>query len=513
MGEGKAGTARTSHWLLLLVPPLLAWRSPVIGGAYFEAQYLIVPLAALLGRRFGIAGVMAVALGGLAFVVSVQGLPFGALGGSPGLYLVALCVAAMASVAPFQWPAWPVRDRIAARIALAAPLLLVISFAAGQSQSAGSAATRLAFFFSTSVLGYFAIFAMAARGVRLWPVLAGLVLVAAVTWPLTFAGVLPGRRADPSLAIAFLQPAQVLAAIAFYAAGATLRGALGHRATPWGFWRWPYLAAAVLLLLWFGPDPGIPIRRGGVYGVYIAQVAILLPVAAFTAGLLRGVRGTMFVTAFATALLAVGFLGRMLEIDLFRYRSLPLEAPFVALAFGRLGAALAAQGAPAAAGSPWVRALNYFALGLATTGAIVGEGGVARALLGAAFAVVFCLLYYAGVRARRATAGTPREITPEGWLTVTTVVCVAFILAAHAQEAWNEARAQVEGLWYFAGALWETLRDGDELETGTTAFVALVVALLVLGAIAAVRKSIRDARKVYRDLQAVADYVRRPRGA
>lgn len=515
MGEGKgeAGAARKSHWLLLLVPPLLAWRSPVFGNAYFDAQYLLIPLAALLGGRFGIAGVMAVALGGLTFVVAAHGAAFpGSLGGAPGLYLIALCVAAMATVAPFQWPAWPARDRMASRVALAAPLLLVLSITAGQSQSAGSGGVRLAFFFGMSVLGYFAIFAMAARGARLWPVLAGLAAVAAVTWPLTLAGVLPGRRADPGLAILFLQPAAVLAAIACYSAGATLRGALGHRATPWGFWRWPYLTAAVLLVLWFGPDPGIRVRQGGVYSIYFAQIPVLLPVAAFAAGVLRGARGTVFVTALATALPLLGLLGRALDIDLFRYRSLPLEAPFVAFAYAKLGAALVMQGVPARRGSPAVRAFNYFLLGIVTTGAIVGEGGTARVVLGTLFAVAFLLLCYAGVRARRATAGTPQEITPEGWLTATTVVCVAFILAANAQEALSGARAQIQGLWYFAGALWETVREGKELDTGTTAFVVFFVALLVAGAVASVRKSIRDGRKVYGDLKAVAAYVKRPRG-
>lgn len=509
MGEGsrEANAGRSGHWVLLLVAPLLAYRLPVFASASFDPGYLLVPFAALLGRRLGLTGVIALAIGALPFVVGFQGRFFpGSFGGSPALYLIALCVAAMAASAkPFEWPRWPAQDRMATRVALAAPSMLVLSIAIGHSQTAASGGTRLAFYFSLSLLGYFAIFAMAARGVRLWPVLVGLVAAAAITWPLTLAGVLPGQRSDPSLAVSLVQPATALAALVFYSVGATLRASLERRAA-WGFWRWPYLAAAALLVIWFGPDPSIRIE-GSWVSVRFFQVAAVLPVVAFAAGLLRGVRGTAFVTVAASVLVLVGFL--LHDIGAFRGRVVPLEAPFVAAAYGRLGAALTEQSAGAAAGSRVMRAISYVLLGLATTSAIAQDGGVVRTFLAAAFATAFCLLYYAGVRARRATAGTSHQITSEGWLTFTTLVCVAVILGANAQQVLNELGSQFQGLLFFVGAVYETLREGRQADMGTAAIAAVFVAVFALGAVSAIRKSVKDLRKVLGDLKTLAAYASR----
>src|ERR1039458_2072382 len=70
------------HWTLLFLPPLLAYSSPWFGGVSFSAQYLVVPFAALLAKRFGVTGVIAIALGGLAFVVGISGSGWGSFGGS-----------------------------------------------------------------------------------------------------------------------------------------------------------------------------------------------------------------------------------------------------------------------------------------------------------------------------------------------------------------------------------------------------------------------------------------------
>src|ERR1039457_2911360 len=136
------------HWTLLFLPPLLAYSSPWFGGVSFSAQYLVVPFAALLAKRFGVTGVIAIALGGLAFVVGISGSGWGSFGGSPALYLVALATAAIvASPRPAsEWLRWPERDAAANWLVVAAPLALLTGIGTGYLESSnGAGSLRLLF--------------------------------------------------------------------------------------------------------------------------------------------------------------------------------------------------------------------------------------------------------------------------------------------------------------------------------------------------------------------------------
>ena len=508
------------RWMLLFAPPLLAFSSPWFeGGFHFNAQYLVVPLAALLGARHGLTGVIATAIGGLAFVIGFGPLAWGYFGGSPALYLIAVAVAAIsASSTPYLvWPRWPAKDEAAAWLAFAAPFLLVVSIGATGSYTSGP---RVGFHFSFALLGYFLIFAMGVRGARAWPLAAGLALAAALTWGLAFYGLLGRPRGQAYASIGVLQPASVLAALAAYSGGGALNAFLRGRPAS-RFWQRPYTATILLLVLWFGPQPldWMRVHIGGIASIQFLQAPVVLPIAAFTAGLLRSTRGVVFVTVLAPVLMALSALGAVLldelaGIDL-RWR-VPLEAPFVAAAFGALGAKVAqARMGQTESRSRVPRVLSFVGLLVLSTAAIAGEGdSVARLVLAGVFAVACVVVFFMAPRLQAAMGRRGFQLTADRWLGFATLLTAVIVVTAKLETVVGEAREQYRGFVLLLQATYEMAQDSRRSAEGaaeTIAFAAVFGVLLLLVVISALRNTARIVPKIYRDLLKIAAFVRRLR--
>jgi hypothetical protein len=514
-GKGAVAAAgapvQIASWQLLLLPVVVSYRSPSFGHAAFDLRYLIVPVAAFLGARFGLSGVVAVAIGGLTFVISLSGSAWGAIGGHPSLYLIALAVAALAAWRrdAIAFPQWP-RNVSTAMFWL--PVLLVVMVFVRSATTSGADA-RLGFFFNPSLLGYFLIFVLAARGAKLWLLAAGLLATAAVSWFLAYAGVFPASSSSAAVDMLPLQPVSALTALVFFSAGAALK-ADPQRPIAWGWWRWPYWSAAVLLVLWSPPfdarvSPAWHLRLG----VDFAQSAALLPIVAFMLGALRGVRGVWTASGIATLLAVAAALPRP---GWFAY--LPIEAPFVAYAYARLGAhmthAWTAQTSRRWQGAR--RAATAWLLAIATTAAIVGQGGTLRVVFGLAFAAIFCVAYFVGRRIVRAIAGSDREVTPQGWLSLLIALCGLLLIGLNFSDVAGEVLKQVAGIvGFFAflyGAFQEAVQSGGG-STGRSAdgfvLVSLAIVVLVLASmVSAGKKAFRDLRKVWQDLRVIYRYAK-----
>jgi hypothetical protein len=331
-------------WLLLFVAPLLAYQPPRFAILAFSPQYLLVPLAAFLGRRFRGLGVLAIAIGGLPFVITIYS-PLGLVGGNPALYFVSLVVASIAaSPRPFlECFRFPEGERSAGWLAFASPFLIVLYVGATFVMEP---ALQAGWTFGFALIGYLLVFALGVRGVRFAPLLAGLAACAVASWAIAYL-LVSVPRGSPEIRVAALQPSMVLAALAMFTAGkasaAFLKGgALG------ACWRRPWLTVALLVVfLWFGPPPiaGIQIGLPFAPRLSIFQVAAALPLAGFMAGLLSGVHGMLFATAFVVLVLIVwmivGLAVGMSVNPHFAMGVIPLDAPFVAAAFGMMGAKVA----------------------------------------------------------------------------------------------------------------------------------------------------------------------------
>ena len=501
-----------NQWSVLFVPPLLACSSPLIGGYSFSANYLVVPLAALLGSRYVLTGVIFVALGGLAFVVNIGGT-WGEIGGNPALYLVALAVAAIAaSTRPLaEWQRWPADERMAGWLAFAAPFMLALE--------AGTAYMRLpdtglwfAFRFPFAPLGYFLLFAMGARAVRLrWP-FAGLIAAAALTWALERNGLLAGSsRAAFFVAVEALRPATALAALAAFWAGGAMKSLLHGGGTP-AFWRRPGIVVPVLALLWFVPE------ITGSVQAKLAGAAAVLSLAAFMAGLLRGARGVVLVSALIPALLLAWAAAAWLLPDFFarnfRTVRMPAEAPLVAAAWALLGAKLGQM----RSGAPRFRLPRYPAyvvLFVAAALAIFGAGSPASLAAAGLFIACGLAIYFAGARLGRAMAGTQYAIGAERWVSFTALALLAASVAVNLQLIVATLR-----MYYYRFPLLHAIRDpvdaatvrsflGASINPELAALLVLFAAIYLLALVSLAGSLVSSVPKVRRDAGRIAGFLRR----
>ena len=508
------------RWLLLFAAPFLAFELRFNSDSGFAALYLLVPLAALLGRRYGVTGVLSVALGGLAFVPSIYVETHGGayadrvwFGDSPVLYLIALVVAAIAAARRplLDCLHWPEDDRAATRLTFFAPFLLVLGLKVGPAE-VQERAIQLSFSVEFELLVYFLLFAMGARGARMGALLLGLVTAGAMTWALDLNSLLPEWHPGFYIWIATLDPIDVLVALSAFSAGAAMTAFLrGDQLS--AFWRQPYWTATALVFLWFGPDPIAQIHLKATPAIYIrileAQVA--LPLAAFMAGLLRGARGVNFVTALATVLTLVAAF--VAELGVHRFAYVALDAPFAAAAYSVLGGRVAGTVTVSSALRP-LRIPCFLVLVLVTGNAILGDGGTVRGVATGVFVVGSLAILIAALRLRRAMADTAFAITSEKWLGFATILALAVAVVAHHEaiaDSLRQAYAFVRMVpSIFDPATWAQLRSGRiDAETPARVAGALVIGLIVL--LAVVQNPVRTIPKIYADTRQIVAFIRERR--
>ncbi|MCR4301438.1 MAG: hypothetical protein NUV51_07490 [Sulfuricaulis sp.] len=507
-----------NHWLLLLAIPALAYRLPSLGPFSFNAAYLLVPLAALLGRRYGVTGVIAVAVGGLAYVPNFWG-HWGAVGGSPALYLVALAVVAIAAIPRpvLECLHWPQGDRAAWWLTFATPWLLLLFIGTGKMESPGHG-LRLSFGFDFSPLGYFLLFVLGARGVRVSALILGLAVAAALSWYLSLAGVFWRPGTPIYLSLNALQPSIALAALGAISAGvataAFLRGD-----SPAAFWQRPYFAVTALVILWFGPPAiaEIPLEERAVRYIQILQSVAMLPLAGFMAGLLRGARGTIFVTVLVAAVTLVwavvaGIIEDVMDVS-FPISQIPAVAPIVAGAFALMGAKL--REARNGVTSFNILRLPAFlvVLGLVVLGAaveIMGEGGQVRTALAGLFLASVIAAFIAVWRMRR-TLG----ITSEKWAGFMAILGVVGTVMTNLDFV-GQSLKQLFVLILFPLSLFSSTAQvkldsyfDAGMDTEWLFFMVVLAVIYLILFIAFIRGMVRVVPKIYQDLRKIAVYLRR----
>ena len=511
-----------NQWSLLFIAPLLAYSSPLIGGASFSAHYLLVPLAALVGGRFALTGVIFMALGGLVFVTHAGGR-FGSIGGNPSLYLIALAVAAIAaSPRPLaDWRGWPSDSSKAAWIAFLAPFTLVLE--------AGTAYMRVpetglwfAFRFPLATLGYFLLFVMGMRGVRLAPPLGGVALAAALTWAMERMGWFTHAPAAFFVSVDALPVLAAVAALAVFSAGRALGAKLHGGAMPL-LWRRPVVTVAALVLLWFAVEV---LAMANAWlpndaAMYLTHSAVVLPLAAFMAGLLGGPRGVVLVSALVPALMLAWIAVLWTLPNLFGHATGPgaihLEAPFVAAAWAVLGARLA-HPKRSAGKFHLPRYPAYVVLLAAAAIAMFGTGTPTTLVLAVLFVGGGLAAYFAGARLGRAMAAAGHPVTQDRWVSFTALVLLAVSVAVN----WSDLIFQMRHAYYrfpLLHAIYDpldaaTVRNflGASISPELAALMVAFAAIVGLALVSMLASLLSSVPKVLGDARAIGAYLHGPRG-
>lgn len=509
-----------NHGLLLLAVPLVAYRPPSFAAFSFYTPFLLVPLAALLGKRHGTSGVVAIAIGGLLCVVNING-PWGGVGGSPALYLIALAVAAMAAMPrPFvECLDWPQEDRSATWLSFAAPFLLIFFIGTGYAMTLDRH-LRIAFDFGFSSLGYFLLFLLGARGIRVMPLGLGLVAAGAASWGWMISG-FHMRGSEPVvISISPLHPSMVLAALAMAFSGAATRAFLGRGTLP-GIWRRPYLTVTALMCLWFGLPLVTAIPVGIKPGaIYLLQVTAALPLASFMSGLLLGARGAVYATSLTTVLIVAANIAAIsdsaLARDLVSRRS-ALEAPFVAAAYAMVGMKVAEFRLKRSDFGflrlPTILLLLFF-LVIGITLEILGQGSPVRVALAVLFIVFAIAACVAAWRLRHAMRDQGLAVTSEKWVPFVAILGVIGAAIANMESVVGELK-QLSALALMPAFLFgepagmdppEPFREA--LDGGELAMLLMMAAVYSAVLIAVVRGLWRTVPKVYADLRQIAFSIR-----
>lgn len=315
-------------WVLVPFLSLLLYNSPQFNGVSLSLPYLLIPLGAWLGRRYGIPGLVTLALGGIAALGSSLDLTGGYIGGAAAHYIVALwvCRAALSEQ--------PVQKLIGSGALLRQPWLLVIvvivlpcSFSFGRYDFGND--VFLDFYWTLLPLFFFMLFLLGAARCHVG-------LVAGVLTVATIAGALLGQQFPGATEIRYRLDdlATLVTALGWFLAGRCVIDSDGAN-NPWRY-RWATVAFFVLVtVLWQFSWALLPNRQAipayvGLDGQYAA-----LPLAALMAGYLLGYAGIGYCFLLTVALIALANLASYLTGQ--GSFAVDLAQLLFCLAFGYLG--------------------------------------------------------------------------------------------------------------------------------------------------------------------------------
>lgn len=419
----------TSPYWLLPGLLLLSFQWPLTGALYFHAALACVPLAAFAGDRHGWRGVGMVVVGGLLLPFGIY-LPVGGFPAEPGLYLVAIALAALLA------SGWRVPDLadsfrpgfgfLAALLLL--PLHLVVAREGLDNGVDIDVSIRLlpALFFLLFLLGS----ARAPAPSVLGPL--GLATAAGLALSLLDGTLLElPRRIGYRLDI----PADFLTGAACFLAGRYHRKLHEMKGSITVLPPRPLVTCALLLVLWGGyPAWHGLVMRAGEHGDLLRQLApvgssLALPLAALLAGWCYRRRGVAGVICMAAIVEASGvFLA---------WSSANLGAPVVAFAFGALGSGL--RDRHEGTHTPWPsgRWTGLALVSAVSLPLILGlELGEARDLLILALSVAVILALPIVLRTLLRRAGLwLSDAARQGWLAITELTLLLGGLLSHLQEA------------------------------------------------------------------------------
>jgi hypothetical protein len=250
----------------------------------------------------------------------------------------------------------------------------------------------------------------------------------------------------------------------------------------------------------------------------LAAAAAVLALAAFMAGLLRGARGVVLVSALIPALMlgwvAAAWLLPEFFARNFRPVHLPAEAPFVTAAWALLGAKLGQM----RSGAPRFRLPRYPAyvvLFAAAALALFGVGSPARLAAAGLFVACGLAIYFAGERLGRAMAGSGVAVTSERWVSFTALVLLAASVAANLQPIVATLR-----MYYYRFPLLHAIRDpvdaatvrnflGASINPELAALRVLFAAIYLLALASVAGSLVSSVPKIWGDAGRIAGFVRR----
>lgn len=487
-------------WMLVPLLPLLTYYGRITDGITLWPAWLLVPTAAWLGRRHGVQGVTAIAIGALVALLPTyyaDGMEFG---GAPEVYVVALWVA-IAAARRDPLPALIGTGRLFRHppVFLLALLLLPLSIWLGTHEFEEGATLSLALNLRPLLL--FALVLSGLAGLATPLATAGLVAA-------TIAGVILqvfhideivsqaiGADFDPyapwfnrfSLQYRWDDLATLVTGLACFFAGRTLqrwRAGLREGAGPW---RQPLLAAVALTLLGAcGPlvrqwAPELPEIAApfGLYGDYFA-----LPLAAFMAGFLRHHLGIAVTLGVLLALIGGDIAGAyFLERGGIGFG---IEQPLLVLAFGTMGSRLRDQLDGTTTTFKALRWVQYAILVGGVLALLTSWSDLVDLAKAVLMAVAAALFGIAAQWLRRKLEQRGISITGEGWLPFLALLAVTLFLALNFMP--------------ILAVLTEALDDLDMppamIAAGTLLLMNVPVALLAAG-------YAKCLPKVWRDLQAM----------
>jgi hypothetical protein len=428
-------------WVLLPVLPLFTCSWQILADVGVAPSYLLVPLAAWLGRRHGVPGIITVAVGGIvALSPTYQAGPFN-VGGMPDLYIIALWVS-IACVA-----ADPLRRLIGSgklfRSLIAFALALVLfpislSLGAHQFDDGG----MLSLWIGLRPLLLFGLFLFGLSGFPPKHAIIGLVLAAIIGIAIRYFEIddrlSAAAQFDPdapwinnfSIRYGLDNLAGLANGLGYFFAGRLVDRRRAGVAAESAFWRHPYLTIVGLTLLTSaGIAVGLLLRslppafgQLGVYGDYYA-----LPIAAFLAGFLLHYRGIainlgLFVAMAAGGNIAAVYLGPA-------SLSASLEQPLFCLAFGMLGLRLRDLMDGTTTTFKAKRWVQYAGLVLGILAIATSSSEIADLAKAIAIAVGGALLALLAQWVRRALDRRGIRIAGDGWLLLGAIVVVLIWIA------------------------------------------------------------------------------------
>jgi hypothetical protein len=430
-------------WVLLPVLPLFTCYWRIIADVTLWPSYLLVPLAAWLGRRYGVHGIITVAVGGIAALLPTYQANPADVGGMPDLYIIALWVSIACAAQD------PLRGLIGNGglfrnpIAFAAALVLFpISLSLGTHQFEDGG--MLSLWIGLRPLLLFGLFLFGLAGFPPKGAIIGLVVATIIGIGIRQFEI--DERISTTIA-AQLDPeapwfnnfsiryrlddlAGLVTALSYFFAGRLVDRRRAGVAAESAFWRHPYLTIIGLTLLASaGIAVGLLLRslppafeRLGVYGDYYA-----LPIAAFLAGFLLHYRGIainfgLFVAMVAGGNIAAIYLGPA-------SLSASLEQPLFCLAFGMLGLRLRDLLDGTTTTFKAKRWVQYAGLVLGILAIVTSSSEVANLAKAIAIAVGGALLALLAQWVRRVLDRRGILIAGDGWLLLGAIVVVLIWIA------------------------------------------------------------------------------------
>lgn len=426
-------------WILLPVLPLFTCYLAIADNLRVWPAYLLVPVAARLGRRYGSRGVVTVALGAAAALLPTFRLGPFAFGGTPDLYVIALWIAfAGAARDPLQALTGDGRMFRGTGLLIAALVVLPLSLNLGTHELEDG--TQLSLWVGPRPLLLFALFLFGLAGLAPARTTAAVSIAAIAGIAIRHFGfddavsnaIAAGIDPEAPWVNAFRLRYEWndLAALAtglacFFAGNLVARSRAGQQDES-ALWRHPYLTVTLATLLaalgtltgqLLPPLPEAA-SLAGLYGDYFA-----LPVAGFLAGFLLRHTGVAFCLGLFVLLIAGS--------NVIAYSSgqgglsVALEQPFICLAYGMLGTGTRSLVDGVAVPFKAKRWVQYALLVIGII-AIVTSASELTDLATSLLIAVGGALVAAGVEwLRRAMKRRGIQVSGDGWLMLATIVAVA----------------------------------------------------------------------------------------